>query len=37
LALFRHLIVIDGHEVVGVLAMRDIVRCWAKTGVAVSA
>jgi CBS domain-containing protein len=26
---FRHLIVIDGHEVVGLLAMRDIVRCWA--------
>jgi signal-transduction protein with cAMP-binding, CBS, and nucleotidyltransferase domain len=26
---FRHLIVMDGHEVVGLLAMRDIVRCWA--------
>lgn len=33
---FRHLIVIDGHEVIGLLAMRDIVRCWATTGVAVS-
>jgi CBS domain-containing protein len=27
---FRHLIVIDGHEVVGLLAMRDIVRCWTR-------
>jgi CBS domain-containing protein len=34
---FRHLIVIDGHEVVGLLSMRDIVRCWASPGVAVSA
>jgi CBS domain-containing protein len=33
---FRHLIVIDGHEVVGLLAMRDIVRCWAGAGVAIS-
>ncbi len=33
---FRHLIVIDGAEVAGLLSMRDIVRCWAgqTTGVA---
>lgn len=27
---FRHLVVIDGHEVTGLLSMRDIVRCWAE-------
>jgi len=32
---FRHLIVIDGQDVVGLLSMRDIVRCWA--GLPVSA
>jgi CBS domain-containing protein len=32
---FRHLIVIDGHEVAGLLSMRDIVRCWASAGVPV--
>jgi CBS domain-containing protein len=26
---FRHLIVIDGTEVTGLLSMRDIVRCWS--------
>jgi CBS domain-containing protein len=26
---FRHLVVIDGSEVAGLLSMRDIVRCWA--------
>jgi len=26
---FRHLIVIDGHDVVGMLSVRDIVRVWA--------
>src|SRR3954470_13962165 len=31
---FRHLVVIDGGETVGVLSMRDIVRCW--TGVGAS-
>jgi CBS domain-containing protein len=25
---FRHLIVVDGQEVAGLLSMRDIVRCW---------
>lgn len=36
---FRHLIVVDGNEVAGLLSMRDIVRCWSgqdhsKTGMA---
>jgi signal-transduction protein with cAMP-binding, CBS, and nucleotidyltransferase domain len=26
---FRHLVVLDGSEVTGLLSMRDIVRCWA--------
>jgi CBS domain-containing protein len=26
---FRHLIVLDGQDVAGLLSMRDIVRCWA--------
>jgi CBS domain-containing protein len=34
---FRHLIVIEGNEVTGLLSMRDIVRCWSQAGVAVSA
>ncbi|HXW87077.1 MAG TPA: CBS domain-containing protein [Streptosporangiaceae bacterium] len=34
---FRHLIVIDGHDVAGLLSMRDIVRCWTRAGVPVSA
>jgi CBS domain-containing protein len=38
---FRHLIVVDGQEVVGLLSMRDIVRCWsgkpAAAGATVSA
>ncbi len=29
---FRHLVVVDGGELVGVLSMRDIVRCWVKEG-----
>jgi CBS domain-containing protein len=29
---FRHLIVIDGGEIVGVLSVRDIVRCWTGDG-----
>ena len=28
---FRHLIVLDGNEVTGLLSMRDIVRCWSET------
>jgi CBS domain-containing protein len=26
---FRHLLVVDGAELLGVLSMRDIVRCWS--------
>jgi CBS domain-containing protein len=26
---FRHLIVVDGADVTGLLSMRDIVRCWS--------
>jgi CBS domain-containing protein len=26
---FRHLIVLDGGEAVGVVSVRDIIRCWA--------
>src|SRR4051794_7545739 len=29
---FRHLVVGDGSETVGVLSMRDIVRCWTDAG-----
>ena len=34
---FRHLIVVDGSDVIGLLSMRDIVRCWATAGVPVTA
>jgi CBS domain-containing protein len=34
---FRHLIVVDDHDVAGLLSMRDIVRCWAAVGVKASA
>ena len=27
---FRHLVVVDGSEVAGLLSMRDIVRCWSQ-------
>ncbi len=30
---FRHLIVLEDNEVAGLLSMRDIVRCWARTPV----
>ena len=29
---FRHLVVVDGGETIGVLSMRDIVRCWTGDG-----
>ncbi|WP_327234569.1 CBS domain-containing protein [Streptomyces sp. NBC_01317] len=36
---FRHLIVLDDHEPVGIVSVRDIIRCWApaKTRAAVMA
>ncbi len=38
---FRHLVVVEGHDVVGLLSMRDIVRCWSgnlvQAGAAVRA
>jgi CBS domain-containing protein len=33
---FRHLIVVDGSEVAGLLSMRDIVRCWSGQGTAAA-
>jgi CBS domain-containing protein len=33
---FRHLVVIEGHDVVGLLSMRDIVRCWSGNLVAAT-
>ncbi len=33
---FRHLVVVEGHEVTGLLSMRDIVRVWADAPVAVA-
>jgi len=33
---FRHLVVVDGGEMVGVLSMRDIVRCWVQDGATSS-
>lgn len=29
---FRHVVVLEGSEVVGILSMRDIVRCWTTEG-----
>jgi CBS domain-containing protein len=29
---FRHLIVVDNGETIGVLSIRDIVRCWTREG-----
>jgi CBS domain-containing protein len=29
---FRHLVVVDGRELTGILSMRDIVRCWTGDG-----
>ncbi len=33
---FRHLIVVDGGDLKGVLSMRDIVRCWVTDGATSS-
>ncbi|MGI8712115.1 MAG: CBS domain-containing protein [Solirubrobacteraceae bacterium] len=33
---FRHVIVIDGADVIGILSMRDIVRCWVSSGLTAS-
>ena len=30
---FRHLVVVEGGEIAGVLSMRDIVRCWTQQHV----
>jgi CBS domain-containing protein len=30
---FRHVIVIEGGAPIGILSMRDIVRCWVEAGV----
>ena len=29
---FRHLIVVDGGDVKGILSVRDIIRCWSQDG-----
>ena len=29
---FRHLVVVEGAQLVGMLSMRDIVRCWTADG-----
>jgi CBS domain-containing protein len=34
---FRHLIVLDGNDVSGLLSMRDIVRCWSDARAEVPA
>jgi len=34
---FRHLVVVEGREVIGLLSMRDIVRCWTAAQVPAQA
>jgi CBS domain-containing protein len=34
---FRHLVVVEGHDVAGLLSMRDIVRCWTEAAASVPA
>lgn len=29
---FRHLIVVEGGEMIGILSVRDVVRCWTSDG-----
>lgn len=31
---FRHLVVVEGGEIAGVLSVRDVVRCWTDDGAA---
>ena len=33
---FRHLVVVEGGEVIGLLSMRDIVRVWADAAAPVA-
>ena len=33
---FRHLVVVDNGETVGILSIRDIVRCWTQDGATSS-
>jgi CBS domain-containing protein len=33
---FRHLVVLDGDEVLGVISVRDIMRTWSQQGTAVT-
>lgn len=34
---FRHLIVTDGSEIVGLISVRDVVRCWTEEGLVPAA
>jgi CBS domain-containing protein len=34
---FRHLVVVEGHDVIGLLSMRDIVRVWSAVQVPAQA
>jgi CBS domain-containing protein len=34
---FRHLVVVEGQDVSGLLSMRDIVRCWSASGAGARA
>lgn len=34
---FRHLVVVEGQDVIGLLSMRDIVRCWSAARVPAQA
>ena len=34
---FRHLVVVEGQDVTGLLSMRDIVRCWTGSGAGAQA
>jgi CBS domain-containing protein len=34
---FRHLVVVEGMDVVGLLSMRDIVRCWSAARIPAQA